>query len=89
VKDGGAIQRELETGLRSARASFERAENRAKNLPTSNAQSFASAVTVLGRDIRQELRAPGKAFDNLGDKYDNEQLNNATSNEPACNTISS
>jgi hypothetical protein len=88
VKDGDAIQRELETGLRSARASFERAEKRAKKLPTSNAQSFASAVTALGRDIRKELQATGKAFYNLGDKYDNEQLNNATSNEPAC-TVSS
>jgi hypothetical protein len=89
VKNGAAIQRELETGLRSARASFERAERRAKKLPTSNAQSFASGVTALGRDIRKELRATGEAFYNLGDKYDNEQLNNATSDEPACNTVSS
>jgi len=89
VKNGEAIQRELETGLRSARASFERAEKRAKELPTSNAQSFASGVTALGRDIRKELRATGEAFYNLGDKYDNEQLNNATSDEPACNTVSS
>jgi hypothetical protein len=89
VEDGEAIQRELETGLRSARASFDRAEQRAKKLPTSNAQSFASGVTALGRDIRKELRATGEAFYNLGDKYDNEQLNNATSDEPACNTVSS
>jgi len=89
VKNGEAIQRELETGLRSARASFERAERRAKELPTSNAQAFASGVTALGRDIRKELRATGEAFYNLGDKYDNEQLNNATSDEPACNTVSS
>jgi hypothetical protein len=89
VKNGEAIQRELETGLRSARASFERAEKRAKMLRTSNAQAFASGVTALGRDIRKELRATGEAFYNLGDKYDNEQLNNATSDEPACNTVSS
>jgi len=89
VEDGEAIQRELETGLRSARASFGRAEKRAKSLSTSNAQSFASGVTALGRDIRKELRATGEAFYNLGDKYGNEQLNNATSDEPACNTVSS
>lgn len=89
VEDGEAIQRELETGLQSARASFGRAEKRAKSLSTSNAQSFASGVTALGRDIRKELRATGEAFYNLGDKYGNEQLNNATSDEPACNTVSS
>jgi len=89
VKDGEAIQRELETGLRSARASFGRAEKRANKLPTSNAQSFSSGVTALGRDIRRELRATGEAFYNLGDKYDNEKLNNATSDEPACSTVSS
>lgn len=89
VEDGEAIQRELETGLQSARASFGRAETRAKSLSTSNAQSFASGVTALGRDIRKELRATGEAFYNLGDKYGNEQLNNATSDEPACNTVSS
>jgi hypothetical protein len=89
VKDGKAIQRDLEAGLRQARASFTRAEKRANKLSTSDAQSFSSGVTALGRDIRQELTATGKAFYNLGDKYENEKLNNATSDEPACSTISS
>lgn len=89
VKDGEAIQRELEAGLREARASFARAEKRASKLPTSNAQSFSRGVTALGRDVRKELTATGKAFYNLGDKYDNERLSKATSDEPSCSTISS
>jgi hypothetical protein len=89
VEDGEAIQRELEAGLRAARTSFTRAEKRASKLPTSNAQSFSSGVTALGRDVRRELTATGKAFYNLGNKYDNDELKNATSDEPACSTISS
>lgn len=89
VRDGEAIQRDLEAGLRKARASFERAERRAKRLPTSSAQAFSSGVTALGRDVRRELRATGEAFYNLDDRYGNEELNNATSDEPACNTVSS
>ena len=89
VRDGEAIQRELETGLRKARASFERAEMRARKLPTSSAHAFSRGVTSLGHDVQRELRATGEAFYNLGDKYGNEELNNATSDEPACNTVSS
>lgn len=89
VEDGVAIQRELETGLLKARASFTRAEKRAKKLPTSNAQAFSSRVTALGRDVQQELTTTGRAFYNLGDKYDSEELSKATSEEPACRTISS
>jgi hypothetical protein len=86
VKDGEAIQSQLEDGLNQARASLTRAEKRAKALPTSNAQSFSSGVTALGQDVQKELRATRKTFAEL-DKYNNEDLNRATSEEPACSRL--
>jgi hypothetical protein len=87
VKDGEAIQRDLEAGLRQARASLSRAEQRAKKLPTSDLLSFSKAVTALGGQAQKELTATGDAFREL-DKYDNDVLNKATSEEPACRRIS-
>jgi hypothetical protein len=87
VKDGAAIQRDLEAGLRQARASLSRAEEKAKKLPTSDLLSFSSAVTALGGQAQKELTATGDAFEEL-DKYDNDALNKATSEEPACRRIS-
>jgi len=89
VKEGTAIQRELEAGLRRARASFTRAEARAKRLSATDPQAFASGVQALGADVQKELTATGQAFDTLGTKYDDGTLNEATSKEPACSKISS
>jgi len=87
VKDGQALQRELEAGLRSARASFTRAQRKARALPDLDPQAFSSGVTSLGREVEQELTAAGQQFQELGDKYDDESLNEATSNEPACTNL--
>jgi hypothetical protein len=86
VEDGEAIQSQLEKGLKKARASLTRAEKRATKLPTSDAQAFSSGVTALGREVQKELIATGKTLEEL-DRYDNEDLNKATSGEPACSRI--
>jgi hypothetical protein len=86
VKDGAAIQSRLEEGLNKARASLTRAQKRATALPTSDAQAFSSGVTALGQEVQNELTATGKTFDEL-DKYNNEKLNKATSEEPACSRL--
>lgn len=87
VEDGRAIQTQLEKGLNKARVSLTRAEQRAKALPTADAQSFSSGVTALGQEVQRELRATGKTFEEL-DKYNSEDLNSATSREPACTRLS-
>jgi hypothetical protein len=87
VEDGEAIQSQLEKGLNKARNSLTRAEKRAKALPTSDAQSFSSGVTALGQDVQKELTATRSTFGGL-DKYNNEDLNRATSEEPACSRLS-
>jgi hypothetical protein len=86
VKDGAAIQSRLEKGLSDARASLSRAEKRATALPTSDAQAFSSGVTALGHDVQRELAATRTTFEEI-DKYKNEDLRNATSDEPACSRI--
>ena len=86
VRDGDAIQSQLEEGLTKARASLTRAKTRANALPISDAQSFSSGVTALGQDVQNELTATGKTFEEL-DKYNNEDLNKATSAEPACSRL--
>jgi len=87
VEDGEAIQSQLEKGLNEARIGLTRAEKRAQALPTSDAQSFSSGVTALGQDVQKELSATGKTFEEL-DKHNNEDLNRATSEEPACSRLS-
>ncbi|MEK6273936.1 MAG: hypothetical protein AABM30_01200 [Actinomycetota bacterium] len=89
VKDGGAIQTQLVSGLGGAQASFARAIAKAKRLPANNPQAFSAGVQALGSDVEKELTATGENFQKLGDKYDDDTLNEATSDEPACKKISS
>jgi hypothetical protein len=88
VENGAAIQSKLEAGLKKARASLARAEKRAAALPTSSPPSFSRRATALGRDVQRELTATRRTFEGL-DKYGNEKLNQATSEEPACGRIAS
>jgi hypothetical protein len=88
VKDGEAIQEQLVSGLAGAQASFARAIARAEKLSTTNPQAFATGVQSLGSDVQEELTAVGEKFNSLGDRYDDDDLNEATSKEPACSEIS-
>ena len=88
VKDGEAIQRELEAGLERAGASFERATATAKNLPTDDTEGFLRGFVTLGQDIQNELVATGRSFEGLGDKYDAKEINEAVAKQPACKQLS-
>jgi hypothetical protein len=88
VKDGAALQGELEAGLERAQASFTRAIASAEKLATSDPQAFSTGVQALGQTVQKELTATGEDFNKLGSKYNDKNLNEATSNEPACNKIS-
>jgi len=84
VKDGPAIQRDLESGLTEARGSFQRAVTQAKKLPTNNPGTLATSLTSLAQSIQGELTATGKHFSNLDKKYDVGDLNEAMATEPSC-----
>ena len=84
VKDGPAIQRDLESGLTEARGSFQRAVTQAKKLPTNNPGALTTSLTSLAQSIQGELTATGTHFSNLDKKYDVGDLNKAMAAEPSC-----
>jgi hypothetical protein len=84
VKDGPAIQRDLESGLTQAQDSFDRAVTQAKKLPTDNPQALTTGLSTLAQTIQSELTATGQHFSNLEGKYDVSDLNKAMKDEPAC-----
>lgn len=84
VKDGPAIQNDLENGLTEAQNSFQRAVAKAKKLPTSNPAALTTGLTSLGAQIQSELTGTGQHFSNLESKYDAGDLNKAMADEPAC-----
>jgi len=84
VKDGPAIQRDLESGLTGAGTSFQRAVKQAKKLPTDNPQALTMGLATLAQKIQSELNATGQRFSNLETKYDLGDLNSAMADEPAC-----
>jgi len=84
IKDGPALQRDLESGLIGPRASFAHAVAQAKKLPTDNSQALSNGLSTLARTIETELTATGRHFSNLDSKYDLGDLNKAMADEPAC-----
>ena len=89
VKDGKAIQSDLENGLTEARSSFQRAVADAQKLRTDDPQAFTTGVTGLGQQIQQELTTIGQDFNNLSSKYDASDLDKATSKQAACKPFTS
>ena len=87
VKDGDALQRELEDGMKSAEESFGRATARARKLSTTDNQAFVRGTLALGQGVQSELAATGRSFDGLSDKYDAKDLNEAVAKEPACKQL--
>ena len=89
VKDGPAIQQDLESGFTNARTSFEQAVTQAKSLPTNNPQALTTGLTTLAQKIQSELTATGNHFSDLESKYDVSDLNKAMADEPACKPFAS
>ena len=87
VKDGPAIQRDLESGLTEARDSFQRAVTQAKKLPTNDPRALTTGLTTLGQRIQSELTATGSHFSNLDTKYDTSDLKKAMADEPSCKSF--
>jgi len=87
VKDGPAIQNELESGLSKATGSFQRAVTQAKKLPTGNPQALAAGLGTLAQTIQRELNATGNNFSSLDRKYDTTELKQAMAKEPTCKSF--
>jgi hypothetical protein len=84
IKDGPALQQDLESGLAQASTSFEKAVAQAKKLPTNNPQALTTGLATLAQTIQGELTATGQHFSTLDSKYDLGDLNQAMAGEPAC-----
>ena len=84
VKDGPALQSDLETGLSQTITSFHRAVTQAKKLPTTNPQVLATGMTTLAQTIQSEVSAIGAHFTSLDTKYDTTELKQAMADEPSC-----
>jgi hypothetical protein len=84
IKDGPALQRDLESGLSGPRASFTRAVAQAKKLPTDDPTALATGLSTLAQTIQSELTATGRHFSNLDSKYDLGDLNSAMADERSC-----
>lgn len=84
VKDGPAIQHDLESSLTGARDSFKHAATRAKKLPTDDPQALATGLSSLAQAIQGEVTTMGQHFSNLEKKYDFGDLNKAMAGEQAC-----
>jgi len=84
VKDGPAIQSDLESGLTEAQGSFQRAVTQAKKLPTNDPRTLTTGLSSLATTIQGELTATGNHFSNLDTKYDVGDLNKAMAAEPSC-----
>ena len=85
VKNGDALQRDLQDVLKAARDSFSNAVPKAKALPTTNQATFSRKVHDLSKDVANKLGAMGQTFNQVRDK--DKTLNKATAKDPNCQKL--
>jgi hypothetical protein len=89
VDQGEAIQDDLVAALGEVQQSFSTAVDKANALSTSSLQEFSSGVGKLSQDVQDNLATTGGEFNNLSDRYQSPELDNATDGEPACQQFNS
>jgi hypothetical protein len=89
VSQGEAIQDDLVAALGDVQKSFSTAVDKANALSTSSLKEFSSGVGKLSQDVQDNLATTGGEFNNLSDRYQSPELDNATDGEPACQQFSS
>jgi hypothetical protein len=89
VDQGEAIQDDLVAALGDVQQSFANAVDKANALSTSSLQEFSSGVGKLSQDVQDNLATTGGEFNNLSDRYQSPELDNATDGEPACQQFNS
>jgi hypothetical protein len=85
IKDGPAIQHDLEALFADEQAVFTRAIGKAEQLSTTNISAFDAGVNSIANDIDQEMSAVD--FHELTKKYDDEALDDASKKYPACESF--
>ena len=89
VSQGEAIQDDLVTALTKVEQSFSNAVDKANELSTNSVQSFSNGVGKLSQSVQDNLSATGTEFNELSDRYQAPELDDATDGEPACQQFSS
>jgi hypothetical protein len=85
IKNGDALQRDLEAVVKGARDSFASTLPKAKALPTTNKSTYSRGVRDLSKDPGKKLATMGQTFNRLIKK--DKSLKKATSNDPACKKL--
>ena len=86
VDEGEELHRDFRKNLTDARRSLARARDRAKALPN-NAQAFKRGADELGETIGEEFQAVGGSLEELDEKYDAKELDEAFEEEQACEDL--
>jgi hypothetical protein len=89
VSEGEAIQDELVAALTKVEQSFATAVDKANDLSTSSLKSFSTGVGKLSEDVQENLANTGSEFNNLSDRFQSPELDDATDGEPACQQFNS
>jgi len=84
VDDGKEVAGTFRKGLEQARAGFADALALARDLRTRNPKRFRAAVADIGDRVAGGADAVERTFDVADRKYDDEKLDVAFANEPAC-----
>jgi hypothetical protein len=89
VSQGEAIQDDLVAALGEVQQSFSKAVDRANALSTSSLSEFSSGVGKLSEDVQENLATTGGEFNNLSERHQSPELDDATDGEPACQQFNS
>jgi hypothetical protein len=86
VEDGEAIANDLREELGKIKPSLESARDRAADLPD-DPQAFGEQAQELGASLSSEGDEISERLDDVGEKYDSEEINQAFDSEPACESL--
>lgn len=88
LAQGEAIQDDLVSTLEKIPESFSSAADKAKDISTSDAQSFANGVRPLSEDLEESLSTVSEEFNSLSTRYQSPEIDDAIDGEPACQQFS-
>jgi hypothetical protein len=84
VDMGAELQQDFVDGIGQAKTAFEEAKTTAEELPTDNQAEFAQGTSDIEQQLNTQSQAIEDAFDELDQKYDVPELDEAFDEEPAC-----
>jgi hypothetical protein len=87
VDQGQAISTDLQGALQQARDVLADARDTAQDLPADDPAAFASSAQELAGSIQTGLAEVGGTFDELDEKYDTPEIEEAFQNNEACSEL--